>query len=99
MSKRCLAAIFLVLFLVMGRVSEASVYSVKINVTSANAATNYPVLVNLDSRTLINMSGSSYPDMRGLRFTNASGAQLNFFIPPTKHALRAIENLPVWVQV
>ncbi len=97
--KRCLTAIFFLVFFVFGRSSEATVYQVKINVNSPAAAVNYPVKVYIDAGTLQQATGSTYPDMRGLRFTNVSGTQLPFWIHITKHAQRTIGNLPVWVQV
>ena len=99
MIKRCLMAIFSLMFLVFGRNSEAAPYTVTINVNSAVAAANYPVRINVDTKTLQQATASTYVDMRGLRFTNASGTQLPFWIHPTKHAQRTIGNLPVWVQV
>lgn len=94
-----LTLMFLSLALLIAGTAEAAVHKVKIKISSTGTvATNYPVRINVDAKTLIN-AGLMNSDMRDVRFENESGASLPFWIHITEGMQRTIKNIPVWVKL
>jgi hypothetical protein len=97
--KKYLTLMFLSLALIIAGSAEAAVHKVKIKISSTGtAATDYPVRINVDAKTLINM-GLMNSDMRDVRFENESGTSLPFWIHFTEGMQRTIKNIPVWVKL
>lgn len=97
--KKYLILLYASLALILAGTTEAAVHKVKIKISSTGtAATNYPVRVNVDAKTLIS-TGLMQSNLRDIRFENDSGTSLPFWIHFTEGMQRTIKNIPVWVRL